>query len=385
MYRSLLLLVAATVLLSAAPLCAQDPILGQLYGSGVHAYFSGVGARDQLDAQEQFRKAFEYFSSAIEGGTKDPRAYYYRGLTYIKLGRPTEAEMDFKKGAERESGDLNRVYNVGRSLERIQGADRLALEDHRVKARMAALKEAQRMHQVRYEEIRQREQDVVREQVEEAPEMPPDVPSAPADADPFAVGPEEPPAAQPAEPPEEPPLEQPPEQPPEQPAEPPAEDPFAAEPAEPAAPAEPPAEDPFAAEPAEPAAPAEPPAEDPFAAEPAEPAEPAAPPAAKKRGGLLGSLGRALGKGLGGADDQEPVEPPAPGEPIEPAEPDADDPFAAEPAEPPAPAEPAEPDADDPFAAEPAEPPAPAEPVEPDADDSTLANISVSQVHAQYV
>jgi len=358
MYRSLLLSVTATVLLSAAPVRAQDPILGQLYGSGVHAYFSGVGSRDQLDAQEQFRKSFEYLSSAIEGGSQDPRAYYYRGLAYIKLGRATEAEMDFKKGAELESGDLNRIYNVGKSLERIQGADRLALEDHRVKARMVALKESQRMHQVRYEEIRQREQDVVQQQVEEAPEMPAEVPASPVGADPFAVEPEEPPGAQPPEPPEEPPLAQPPEQP-----------------------AEPPAEDPFAAEPAEPAAPAEPPAEDPFAAEPAEPAEPVAPPAAKKRGGVLGSLGRALGRGLGGADVQEPAEPPAPGEPIqpaepaapaEPAEPAADDPFAAEPDEPVEPAAPAEPAADDPFAAEPEEPAA-AAPKMPAADDDPFA------------
>ena len=40
MSRSVFLLVAGWVLVSAAPLVAQDVILGQIYGNGVHAYFA---------------------------------------------------------------------------------------------------------------------------------------------------------------------------------------------------------------------------------------------------------------------------------------------------------------------------------------------------------
>ena len=83
MYRSLALLAGGLMCLSAASAQAQDAaVLGQMYGSGVHAYFSGdyVGAHDQL-------------TLAADGGTVDPRCYYFRGLAYLKLGRQEEAEV----------------------------------------------------------------------------------------------------------------------------------------------------------------------------------------------------------------------------------------------------------------------------------------------------
>ena len=39
MSRSVFFLVAGWVLVSSAPLVAQDAVLGQIYGNGVHAYF----------------------------------------------------------------------------------------------------------------------------------------------------------------------------------------------------------------------------------------------------------------------------------------------------------------------------------------------------------
>ena len=50
---------------------AQDGVLSQLYGNGVHAYFAG-----------DFVKAHDLLSSAIAGGSRDPRCYYFRGLAY---------------------------------------------------------------------------------------------------------------------------------------------------------------------------------------------------------------------------------------------------------------------------------------------------------------
>ena len=58
MYRSLSLLAAGMVLLSAVSLHAEEAVLGQMYGSGVHAYFS----RDYV-------KAHECLTTAIEGGS----------------------------------------------------------------------------------------------------------------------------------------------------------------------------------------------------------------------------------------------------------------------------------------------------------------------------
>jgi hypothetical protein len=101
MYRNFILLVAGLVFLSTASLHAQDAVLEQLYGSGMHAYFS----RDYI-------KAHEYLTSAIDAGTKDPRPHYFRGLTYLKLGRQADGQIDFRNGANQESLDIHRFYIV---------------------------------------------------------------------------------------------------------------------------------------------------------------------------------------------------------------------------------------------------------------------------------
>ena len=53
MFRTIILLAAAAVLLPAVSLQAEDAVLGQLYGSGVHAYYSNeyVKAHKAVDIQ----------------------------------------------------------------------------------------------------------------------------------------------------------------------------------------------------------------------------------------------------------------------------------------------------------------------------------------------
>jgi len=182
MFRSIVLLVGGLASLSTVSLFAQDAVLGQEYGSGVHAYFSG-------DAQ----KAYDRLTTAIERGSKDPRAFYFRGLAYLKLGRPEEAATDFRKGAELESKDVNRFYNVGKSLERVQGPARLELENYRVDARMIALEEVEKLRKARYEAIRIEEDRVLREQAVAAPSKPieaDEAARAAADASPDPFAPE---------------------------------------------------------------------------------------------------------------------------------------------------------------------------------------------------
>ena len=181
MFRSIVLLVGGLASLSTVSLFAQDAVLGQEYGSGVHAYFSG-------DSQ----KAYDRLTTAIERGSKDPRAFYFRGLAYLKLGRPEEAKEDFRKGAELESKDINRFYNVGKALERVQGPERLELENYRVDARMIALEEVEKLRKERYEAIKREEDRVLREQAVAAPSKPIEADDATkaaenASPDPFAV------------------------------------------------------------------------------------------------------------------------------------------------------------------------------------------------------
>jgi hypothetical protein len=132
---------------------AQDPVLSRLYGSGVHAYFGG-----------DYVRAHELLTRAIKLGMEDPRVYYYRGLAYLKLGRPEEAEEDFRKGAEIEAKDFGIFYEVGRALERVQGRPRLLIEKHRFAARTAAKERAEQLRRERYGLQRAQEQNLLLEQ-----------------------------------------------------------------------------------------------------------------------------------------------------------------------------------------------------------------------------
>lgn len=134
----------------AFPVTSESLALASAYGQGVHAYFAG-----------DFQRSYDDLSQAIAAGTQDPRAYYFRGLAALRLGRLDEAEADFSSGADREmtqSGD----WRVGRSLERVQGGDRLRLERHRTRARIVALQNDREAVRRRYSEIEDAQDDVLR-------------------------------------------------------------------------------------------------------------------------------------------------------------------------------------------------------------------------------
>jgi hypothetical protein len=123
-------------------LLAQDAVLGQIYGNGVHAYFG-----------QDYMRAYQLFTSAIDGSSQDPRCFYFRGLALLKLGRPQDAAIDFQHGAKLESSvDSARSFNIARSLERVQGSDRSALEQYRLEARMLVLQKAENENRIRYQE-----------------------------------------------------------------------------------------------------------------------------------------------------------------------------------------------------------------------------------------
>ncbi|MFM7520435.1 MAG: tetratricopeptide repeat protein [Planctomycetota bacterium] len=133
----------------------EEQAIASTYGSGVHSYFAGDYARSH-----------EILSQAIEAGTGDPRAWYFRGLAALKLGRLDEAEADFSAGARRESENAG-AWGVAKSLERVQGCERLQLERHRVRARVASLQEDRRRSRLRYLEVESAEPEVLRDRVPE--------------------------------------------------------------------------------------------------------------------------------------------------------------------------------------------------------------------------
>src|SRR5262245_13635608 len=178
--------ITALLALSAANCLAQDAMLEDLYGRGVHAFFTG-----------NIRGAFDTLNASIQSGSRDPRAFYYRGLVLNRLGRPDEAAADFRKGAELEmlGGE---PYPVGKSLERIQGPERILLEAHRRNARLAIHNAQAAQERVRYEQVRQAETEVLRGGGRPMP-APPAMPARPDSNDPFAAPPP-PPAPLPAPP-----------------------------------------------------------------------------------------------------------------------------------------------------------------------------------------
>jgi hypothetical protein len=185
-------------LVDGVSLAQDEAIVNRLYGRGVHAYFSGDLARAERELTE-----------AIHLGSRDPRAYYFRGLTYLRMGRTFEAEADMQVGGQLETEQLHRVGMVNRALERIQGRDRMLLEKSRRQARSAAYNQQQSERKLRYEVLRRREEDVLRRRLDVplegfAPRLPPNELSPEAVGPPRQVAPtpadEQPDSAKPASP-----------------------------------------------------------------------------------------------------------------------------------------------------------------------------------------
>ena len=112
MARKIVFVIAALLMLGPAVSAsrAQDSLLQEMYGQGVHAYFSG-----------KYQQAHELFAKAVKQGSQDPRCYYFLGFTYARLGRPDEAEAEFKRGAEFEAGGAAIQIDVGQALHACRG------------------------------------------------------------------------------------------------------------------------------------------------------------------------------------------------------------------------------------------------------------------------
>jgi len=294
-------LILGTVLLSLFALAgmarAQDPLLEELYGQGVHAYYQG-----------EYSEAHDLLTAAIDEGSRDPRCFYFRGLAYDKLGRPDEADADFAQGAELEAKLGTQFYAVGRSLERVQGEVRLKLEAFRQVARVEARRNELQRKADRYEQFQRDEGNVLRgnttapESLPTVPDNGEDDPTAPFGGTPRAVTPTprttDPPAST-----DDDPFDATETKPatPATPAPAADDDPFGATEDKPATPPAPAADDdPFGATEDKPATPPAPAADDdPFGAAAPKPATPAVPAPAADDDPL-------------GATEDKPATPPAP-------------------------------------------------------------------------
>lgn len=161
--------VVAVAMVTTSAVAREDAVLAVAYGNGVHSYYAG-----------DFQRSYEELSTAIDGGTQDPRAFYFRGLSALRLGRLDEADADFASGADAEAAGRG-SWPVGRSLERIQGAPRLQLEKYRVRARMAALQQRRGAIVRHYPQLEGDRPDVQRSR---RPEVLPGLPAAASEPEP---------------------------------------------------------------------------------------------------------------------------------------------------------------------------------------------------------
>jgi hypothetical protein len=189
MFKSILTvtcILATVVVVAPRTATAQNEVLAEFYGRGVHAYYAG----DNVTAEK-------FLSMAIDNGSTDPRAYYFRGMVAYSNGDMEAAKDDWRRGAALEAaGNINTP--IGRSLARFQGTGRLELETIREEAQLKALAEAAKRAKARYGEISAAESQVLRTTPPSAatpPATPPATAATPATPPAAAATPATPPAA----------------------------------------------------------------------------------------------------------------------------------------------------------------------------------------------
>jgi hypothetical protein len=129
------------------PVHAQSP--EQLYAQGVLAFFNG-----------DYHQAESYLSQALAYQPRDPRAYYFLGLAQMRTGRSYEGEQALQIGAAIEAGWSGRPMDIGRTLERVQGSDRMLLERIRREARQGHDSRRHANLQQRYQQVTDRQDQV---------------------------------------------------------------------------------------------------------------------------------------------------------------------------------------------------------------------------------
>lgn len=109
-------------LLAAWPLFAEDAPDGETvcYSRGVHLFFDGRSA-----------EASNEFAAASAAAPDNPVYYYFIGLCFSRQGDEESALAMFQLGAEAELTAKGQLVDVGEHLRRIQGDERLKIEEVR--------------------------------------------------------------------------------------------------------------------------------------------------------------------------------------------------------------------------------------------------------------
>lgn len=122
-----------------------------LYGQGVHAFFGN-----------DYREAADLLSEVEKLQSQDPRPYYFLALAHARLGQKDKADQYFQKAARLEWDSRSaRDYNVSEALRRVQGRERLAIENYRTQARAEWLKEEKRRQEIKFGAEKEKDRQVI--------------------------------------------------------------------------------------------------------------------------------------------------------------------------------------------------------------------------------
>ena len=117
--------IAALVIALPAITTADENDARKSLGQGIHHLHQG-----------QLAEAIASFDVASVELSQDPRVYFFRGIAKSRTGDADAAESDFQRGAQLEAF-LGR-QDIGLALQRIQGVERITIEQHRADARKLA-------------------------------------------------------------------------------------------------------------------------------------------------------------------------------------------------------------------------------------------------------
>ncbi len=124
-----------------------------LYGQGVHSFFNG-----------DYEAAIEVLSKLDTIKAEDPRAYFFLALAQKRLGENDLADKNFKKAARLELEKRTaRDFNISATLRRIQGRERLEVEQYRRAARLEWQKIEKKRRQVLFGEQKAKDREILTE------------------------------------------------------------------------------------------------------------------------------------------------------------------------------------------------------------------------------
>lgn len=148
-FLSLVLLFGGAVL--SADETASDA--GAFYSRGTNLFFS-----------DDYAGAAEQFDGAMALAPDNPVYLYFRGLCDLRRGDSDSASGWFTMAAEKEQTPSGRLIDVGANLRRVQGADRMMIEEIRRQARKAWEDEETRRQTALYGETLDRQKEILSRQ-----------------------------------------------------------------------------------------------------------------------------------------------------------------------------------------------------------------------------